>query len=705
MKQRHSSINKIITLIGLILLFSSSLHAQKKFFFYDEFDDNRHDWPEKKSNTLNQEIKDGMYHIVNKTQSSWLTSHPIYLNKQYDFRMEIIIYFNKDENNPAANRNTHFGLSWGVKDWGNRYVFNVGSNKEVSVSKYKYNKQFFWAKSQKAKVSNIGEMNRISIEKKGDQMTFAVNGSVVCEHKFDEFFDQYIAFEIGPKADISIGKFVVDHDKPKINLVKEFTYLEKKKNLGSAINTKFAEIAPIISPDGKTLYFARFRKEYRICDIWYSEKSENGKWSKSKKMEAPLNNEGDNVVIAVSADGNTLLLEGRYRRDGTHLSDDDMSITHRTKDGWTVPEVVKIKDYYNKDEHFSFSPTTDRKVLVMSVNRDDSYGNKDLYVSFLQPDGTYSIPKNMGPTLNTNLAEGTPFIAADGKTMYFSSQGLTGYGNNDIFMTKRLDDTWTNWSEPKNMGPEINTDKWDVYYSLAARGDYAYVVSVPKNQEREDIFVIKLSEEARPDPVVLVKGKVLDKESNAPLEAKIIYRDQETGKKVGEARSNPRDGDYSIVLPYGKIYSIAAKAKDHLAIEDERIDLSEEEEYREIEKNLFMAPVLLGQTFELHSVQFFQNKAELKPSSFEALDELVDMLKAKPTIRIELGGHTETYGNEEYLLKLSQDRVEMVKKYLVEKGIDEKRIKGKGYGKSKPLGVGKEFEHRNRRVEMKIIGM
>ena len=341
----------------------------------------------------------------------------------------------------------------------------------------------------------------------------------------------------------------------------------------------------------------------------------------------------------------------------------------------------------------------------MSIERDDSYGEKDLYVSFRLPNGTYSKPFNMGTDLNTFFNEGTPFIAPDNKTLYFYSYGHPGYGSADIFVSKRLDNSWRKWSQPQNLGPTINSNDWDTYYSISAKGDYAYLVSSKNSFGNEDVFEIKMSEKARPEPVVLLSGKVFDKKTKKPIGVKIIYEDLNKRAKVGSVQSNKQNGNYKIVLPYGRKYAIRANAIGYIAI-NEQVDLSKISEYKELKKNLYLVPIETGQTVNLKNVQFKRSKAEFTQSSYAELDRLVQLMKQYPRMEIELFGHTDTRGNPALLLNLSKKRVAAVKNYLIKHGIDAKRISGKGYGGSKPLGTGTdEIEIKNRRVEFKIKKM
>jgi outer membrane protein OmpA-like peptidoglycan-associated protein len=339
----------------------------------------------------------------------------------------------------------------------------------------------------------------------------------------------------------------------------------------------------------------------------------------------------------------------------------------------------------------------------MSVKRKDVIGDKDMYVSFIKPDGTYTAPKNMGNVINTFMGEGTPFIAPDGKTMYMYSEGFPGFGSADIYVTKRLDETWLNWSTPKNIGEPANTADWDTYYTVSAKGDFAYLVSTADAIGGSDIFMIQLADEAKPDPVVLLSGKVLNAKTNLPIAANIDYEDLATGKKLGVARSNPATGEYTIVLPYGKNYGVRAYAENYISV-NENFDFTQIKEYQELTKNLYLSPIEVGQLVKLNNVFFVQGKAILTNESYPELDRLVDLMKNNPKMEIRLEGHTESGGNrnEKLLVQLSQERVQSVKEYMKEHGIAGERITGIGYGGSKPLVTGEVDQTQNRRVEFVI---
>jgi OmpA-OmpF porin, OOP family len=204
--------------------------------------------------------------------------------------------------------------------------------------------------------------------------------------------------------------------------------------------------------------------------------------------------------------------------------------------------------------------------------------------------------------------------------------------------------------------------------------------------------------------VVLIKGKVYNQKTGLPLQAKIFYFEAESGIEAGDAISHPTGGDYSIILQYGTRYSFRAEKDDFYAIND-FIDLTDVMEYQEIERDLYLVPVEVGQIVRLNNIFFDYDKAELKQDSYDELNRLVKFLKDSPQMEIEIGGHTDYMGTDEYNKDLSLRRVRSVVDYLIAAEISNKRLKAVGYGKSKPIDTNETEEGRakNRRVEFIIL--
>lgn len=487
----------------------------------------------------------------------------------------------------------------------------------------------------------------------------------------------------------------------------EVVFSTPKKNLDKTINTEYIETKPIISPDGKTLYFCRqnhpdnLKGERDEQDIYLSNKV-NDAWSKAVNVGEPLNDKFPNGVCSVSPDGNTVLLINAYDEKG-NISP-GVSISKRQKGGWSVPRKMNIKGFYNDSGYQDYYLANSGRVLILAIQTSDTYGDQDLYASFHENGDNWSKPINLGATINSEKGEFSPFLAADNKTLYFASEGHKGLGQSDIFYTKRLDDTWTRWTKPRNLGNAVNSKDIDAYYAVSASGDLAYFVSTQGSTAgSRDIFSIELPSEFKPEPVLLVKGKVYNKKTNLAMESEIIITSLPGGEEEGLANSTPYTGTYQIVLPQGKNYSVRASAKGFLAVE-QNLDLATIDSYKEIEQDLYLAPIELNQTITLTNVFFVKSRSELLPESFPELQRLVELLKLNSSMSIELGGHTDNQGVAKANLELSEERVQVVKQYLIKNGLESKRISTKAYGGTRPIfpNTNEDGRSKNRRVDLTV---
>jgi outer membrane protein OmpA-like peptidoglycan-associated protein len=487
-------------------------------------------------------------------------------------------------------------------------------------------------------------------------------------------------------------------------------------NLGPNVNSRYVDTHPVISPDGRTLFFARQDHPGNIGggndpqDVWYStlESGLRKTWSIAKNLGAPINTPDEpNGLASVTANGHSAILTGVYA-DGI-LEPKGFSISKRGKGGWSAPVKLEIEDFYNNDpEHVDCFLATSGKALLMAVERNDGIGGQDLYVSFPAPGvGTsknWTRPKNLGPNINTKKSDFAPFLAADEKTLYFASDGRGGYGKSDIFYSKRLDDTWTNWSPPRNLGGVVNSPDFDAYYTVSAAGEDAYLVSSRNGIDKsKDIFRISLSPAFKPEVVTLVRGQVLDAVTKKPIRAIIHYENLLTGEEIGVTETDPVDGSYTIVLPSGVQYGYRAEAKGYIA-ENANLDVTARDKYSEQTQDLFLVPFAVGQTIKLNNIFFQQSKYYLRTNSYPELARLIRIMKDYPTVEIKLSGHTDNQGDPALNLKLSLDRVNEVRKYLMGKGVSGARMTTEGFGDTKPIASNEQEETRaqNRRVEFTI---
>jgi outer membrane protein OmpA-like peptidoglycan-associated protein len=279
-------------------------------------------------------------------------------------------------------------------------------------------------------------------------------------------------------------------------------------------------------------------------------------------------------------------------------------------------------------------------------------------------------------------------------------------GDNDIWMSKRLDKTWQKWSDPVNLGEPINTTGWDAFFTMDAGGEYAYLTSSENALGESDIVRVKLLEREKPNPVVLVSGNVYNQKTKEPLSASLVYETLPDGTEVGNGISSAIDGAFKIVLPYDKNYSIHASADKFFAVsENLNLDSLIKAGYKEIHKDLYLVPIEIGQVVRLNNVFFDFDKYDLRSESFVELDRVVKLLKENPKIEIEMSAHTDSYGSDDYNFTLSDNRAKSVREYIISKGIAPERIISQGYGETKPVAPNDNAENRqlNRRVEFKIL--
>ncbi len=496
------------------------------------------------------------------------------------------------------------------------------------------------------------------------------------------------------------------------NIQQEMAFTTPKEHLGPNVNTPYIEAKPVISSDGKTLYFTRQNSPQNTGgrkdegDIYYSTWI-NDQWSPALNMGAPINDGSANGVTAVSPDGNTLLLINQYNTKGS--AQNGASISRRTKTGWSFPEKLNIEGHVNKNPYADYFLANNGNVLLMAIETNQSYGDQDLYVSFRKSNNEWAAPMNLGNIINTNKAEFSPFLAADDKTLYFASEGHPGYGGSDIFYTRRLDDTWLNWTTPKNLGKSINTGAWDAYYTIDAAGRYAYFVSNSGSEadlknNSKDIYRIALTSEFKPDPVVLISGRVFNERTKEPISADVIFEILPSGEEKGRATASPVDGSYKLVLPRGNNYGFMASARGYVAV-NENMDLTAIDSYEEIERDLYLVPIEVGAVIKLNNIFFERSKATLLEESFPELRRLLALMQENAQVEIELGGHTDNQGIARLNLQLSLERVEKVRDYLIQNGVERKRLNIKAYGGTKPVASNATEETRalNRRVEVTIL--
>lgn len=683
-------------LLALLLLLAHTAEGQLPVILHETFDENKYGWFEGETEEYRVLLQNGKY-LIDAPDGGWMSYLAPYVEPKKDFSIEatFVQVDGKDNNG--------IGFIWGFdgQDGMNNFTFTTSGYFRIFCSDRTLNVSDEWQETNLVKP--MGQENKLKVEQIKNVMSFYLNGKKVAVTRAFPWHGKYVGFVTYTKMTLLVDDYIFRHS-IRITLPHDMPTSGVRENLGRNVNSRFDEVSPKISSDGRTLYFGRKHSPENVGgvndreDIWESRTSDGITWSKSVNLGEPINTPTTNNLVSVSTDNNSFLFH----------ANDGFAFRHRTSTGWSPIEDLGI--HFNNESDFlegSLSPDGKAILFVAKLKANAFYRpaekERDIYVCVKKVDGTWSAPVHTGKVLNSAGDEYSPFLSADNKTLYFASNGRPGYGDVDIFMSRRLSDGWTQWSEPVNLGLGINTVGFDAYYTLPASGDYGYMVSNIKSEGLTDIIRFKLPEMVQPDPVVLVQGKVLNAKTQKPLQAIIRFDDLKTGKEVGEARSDPRTGAYGIVLPAGKKYGYHAEAGGYLSV-NENLALLNLEEYSELRKDLLLVPIEIGESIQLKNVFFEQSKAVLLPESYPELDRLVRIMKDNKTIEIELEGHTDGRGDPRANIALSEERVEAVKQYLVSKGISEKRVVGKGYGGAKPMVSNDTEENRqmNRRVEFKI---
>lgn len=674
--------------------------------YRDDFDDNKGRWKIFSSNGGMASISNGTYTIDRRiTSNEWFIETNCFVDYDADFDIEMRL------RQISGITNHGFGIQWGASDAQNANAIIVSSDGHYKVYSWRLGQVqdvIRWTPFEG--MPQMGAWFTLTVRKRGSGMSLLFDGTTIVGFDGLSVRGSEMGVVLNNALAIEVDYLVVKQVPKPIVLAEDHPVNVKRENLGPQVNCSGGDLSPVITADGKRLYFGRYPFKGNVGDstfedIWYTDLQTNGMWGPAQNAGRPLNNEGSNFLISISPDENTVLVGNTYWPNGRPRSA-GVSTAYKTTLGWSVPTEVRIDNYYNRHRFSESCLDPSGMILMMAIQRDDSRGQKDLYVAHRKPDGSFSTPINCGADVNTWGSEMSPFIAADGKTVYFATDGRRGYGNVDIWMMRRLDDSWTTWSQPKNLGPSINSAEWDAYYSVPARGDYAYLSTSNPENNSADLYRIRLTKGVQPDPVVLVSGQVLDASTKQPISTNVNYESLTKGKRVGIARSEPIAGNYKIVLPAGDLYGFRAEAPGYYPVSSQ-LDTRDLTEYTEITRNLLLVPIRKNETVRLNNLFFDFGKVDLRTESFAELDRLSQFLAESPTITIELSGHTDNVGTDAANKTLSQERVNSVRTYLVSKGVSQNRMKAVGYGKTKPLAsnVTEEGRQQNRRVEFKILSI
>lgn len=514
-------------------------------------------------------------------------------------------------------------------------------------------------------------------------------------------------------------------------------------NLGDNINTKFNEYGAVISADESVIVFTgRLANSTggkidpmlneNFEDIYISYRDENGNWKPAQNVGKPVNSADHDANSGLAADGQRFIIYLGGSGNG------DLFESVLVGDAWSKPESFGKK--INTDAHepsACYSP--DGRTLYFVSDKPGGIGNHDIYFSKMDEKGKWGDAVNIGTVINTTYNEEAVYMHPDGKTLYFSSQGHSSMGGYDIFKSIYDENTKT-WGEPINIGYPVNTSDDDVFFVISASGKHGYYTSAMKDTRggrdlymitflgaekpmvlnNEDILIASNAAPVRETvmaPVVevkeaqltILKGIIADYITKEPLEAEIELVDNDANMVIATFKSNSKSGKYLVSLPAGKNYGIAVKKEGYL-FHSENFDIPNTAAFQEVEKNIELKALKVGNKIVLKNIFFDLNKATLRPESTTELNRLIKLMTDVPTLKIELGGHTDARGSDASNMQLSKDRAKAVVDFLTANGIAADRLEWAGYGESQlvnecadAVNCPDEKHQENRRTEFKVL--
>jgi outer membrane protein OmpA-like peptidoglycan-associated protein/tetratricopeptide (TPR) repeat protein len=473
-------------------------------------------------------------------------------------------------------------------------------------------------------------------------------------------------------------------------------YKFNPENLGDGVNSTMSEYYPTLTLDGNKLIFTR-RLNHLNEDFFEAGKIDN-KWNKAASLPGDINTNLNEGAQNISQDGQWLIFTGCNFPEG--YGSCDLYISYLTTEGWSTPENLGNRV---NTEFWESAPSLspDKRDLYFSSGRPDGYGGKDLYVSHRLPNGKWSEPENLGPEINTVGDEVTPFMHADNQTLYFTSNGHIGYGGDDLFLTKK--GAKNTWGKPVNLGYPINTIENEGTLVIAADGETAYYASDRSDSRGGlDLYTFRLRKDVRPMRTLWVKGKVYDKKTEKGLPSAVELIDLATQNIISKVQTD-ETGNYLITLPVGKDYAFNVNRRGYLFF-SENFSLKEGSDSA-YNINIALQPIETNAVIVLKNIFFDFNQYDLKPESQVELDKVVQLMRDNPTLRIQINGHTDNIGKPADNLKLSENRAQEVVNYLIQKGVQPERLAFKGFGATVPVAPNDTEENRakNRRTELKVV--
>lgn len=478
------------------------------------------------------------------------------------------------------------------------------------------------------------------------------------------------------------------------------------------INTAFPEYGPSLHPSSLVLIFTSRRPEtYVVGGLNYNQNEDlyltirdpdELVWQPPKRLPYPITSPYNEGSACLNADGTKIIFIRCNDPNGfgnCDLYEAAIKINPENGDVTVVDKVPRNLGPKVNSNSWDSHPclSADGKNLFFASNRRGGFGRTDLYICKLQSDGTWGKAENLGPIVNTIDDEVSPYLSTVNNTLYFSSKGhVYNYGGFDIYKSRWFD----GWEEPQNLGPLVNTTKDEYYFTLDAKGDtLIYATDSVGNPDDLNLYSYAMPMAGRPDAVVTLSGYLIDSVSHRPLTGIIMALDLDRNIEIEPIYIN-KYGYFEFHLVNNGKYQLYVLGEDAIRISSND-DMAIDSIF-----SVFDFSLEKGKPVIIDAMEFSKDNAEISDSVDVHLEYIANYLLADRERKLIIRGHTDADGDPNYNLRLSQERSNNIKRYLMEKtGLADSMFVAIGAGSSKPIfpNDSPENKARNRRVEFEFI--